>query len=172
MSFIDMSPKSVRNPHSECKENRYTISTVVNYSDMSFGKWLAEKRIAARLTQGALAKRAGISITYVSALERDEPNAKDGSPRRPRLDKVERLAKALSVPIDEARVAAGYAPLNPATKPQTVAELLEAIERLGVDHIMFAENLKDMTPEDLSDILDSIRNSIEHQLLRKKRKEL
>ncbi|MEP7077074.1 MAG: helix-turn-helix transcriptional regulator [Acidobacteriota bacterium] len=69
---------------------------------MSFGKWLVARRNDARLTQIQLAERAGISPNYVSALERDEPNARDGSPRRPRTDKVEKLAKALQVPLDDA----------------------------------------------------------------------
>lgn len=71
-----------------------------NLIGMTFGQWLVEKRTAARLTQTQLAKKAGISTNYVSALERDEPNAKDGSPRRPRLDKVDAIAKALHVDMD------------------------------------------------------------------------
>ncbi len=88
MLLIENSTNSVANSYSECKNNRYTLS-------MTFGKWLSGKREAARLTQVQLAERAGISPNYVSALERDEPNARDGSPRRPRLEKVDRLAKAL-----------------------------------------------------------------------------
>ena len=64
------------------------------------------KRNDARLTQVQLAERVGISANYISALERDEPNARDGSPRRPRIDKIDRIAKALGCPLDEARLAA------------------------------------------------------------------
>lgn len=77
---------------------------------MSFGKWLVEKRNAAGLTQEELADFVGISESYVSALERDEPNSRDGSPRRLRIDKVDKLARPLRVTVDEARLAAGYAP--------------------------------------------------------------
>ena len=80
---------------------------------MTFGKWLASKRDAAELTQGQLATKVGVSVSYISALERDEPNSKDGSPRRPKLDKVDALAKALNAESSEARLAAGYAPSEP-----------------------------------------------------------
>lgn len=80
---------------------------------MTFGKWLVGKRKEAHLTQAQLAERCGISAVYVSALERGEPNARDGSPRRLRQDKVERLAKALGVDVNEALLAAGYAPTRP-----------------------------------------------------------
>lgn len=102
---------------------------------MSFGKWLSEKRMAANLTQPELAKRVGFSASYVSALERDEPNARDGSPRRPRVEKVDKLAKALGVPKDEARLAAGYAPLGQSG---------EVIKLPDVGQLAF---LKDLPPD-------------------------
>lgn len=67
MSFITRT-KSVANSNSKCKDNVYTIN-------MSPGQQLCEWRKMARLTQIQLAERAGISANYVSALERDEPNA-------------------------------------------------------------------------------------------------
>lgn len=117
---------SVADSYFKCNLFRYTFS-------MSFGKWLIQKRNAARLTQVQLAKRVGISANYISALERDEPNARDGSPRRPRIDKVERLAKALGCPLDEARLAAGYAPKTITRKPETIPELVAALEQLGIE---------------------------------------
>lgn len=121
---------------------------------MTFGKWLVAKREAIGLTQPQLAKRAGISVSYVSALERDEPNAKDGSPRRPRIEKVDKIAKALGVPTDEAREAAGYAPLDP--KPKTAREALAAIEKLipGFEGVLWS---KDMTDEDAEDMLEAFK---------------
>jgi transcriptional regulator with XRE-family HTH domain len=122
----------------------------------AFGQWLRANRVDRRFTVEGLARKAGISKQYLSVLERAPKHPLTGKAVQPSVEIVDRIAKALNIPIDEARIAAGYAPLNPATKPETVAELLEAIERLGVDHIMFAEDLNEMTPEDLSDILDSI----------------
>lgn len=123
-----MSPtNSVAKSPSECKENRYTLS-------MGFGKWLAAKREEARLTQAQLAERSGISPNYVSALEREEPNALDGSPRRPRIEKVDRMAKALGVSLDEARLAAGYAPLRNETDYITVRNQMRIILLDGEDY--------------------------------------
>lgn len=116
MSFITLYTDSVHQKHSECKENVYTFR-------MSFGKWLVQARERAGLTQRELAQRAGISTTYVSGLEREEPSARDGSPRRPRVEKIDALARALGIQRDEARLAAGYAPAKPFTKPATIEEL-------------------------------------------------
>lgn len=133
---------SVVKIHSECKLNLYTFS-------MTFGKWLFETRRNANLTQTQLAERSGISANYVSALERDEPNARDGSPRRPRAEKVERLAKALSVDASEALAAAGYhAEPSP---PKTAREALETIERLipGFQGVLLKDGLTDEAAERL-----------------------
>lgn len=86
------------------------------------------KRNDARLTQVQLAERVGISANYISALERDEPNARDGSPRRPRIDKIDRIAKALDCPLDEARLAAGYAPKT-ITRRTAIGEYSSTITR-------------------------------------------
>lgn len=71
-----MYTESVSQKHGECKEIRYTFR-------MSFGKWLVETRERVGLTQRELGERAGISTTYVSGLEREEPSARDGSPPPP-----------------------------------------------------------------------------------------
>lgn len=131
---------------------------------MTFGKWLVRNRQAAKLTQAQLAERAGIQPSYVSALEREEPNAKDGSPRRPRIDKVDRIAKALRVPVDEARLAAGYAPTKPATgKPQSLIDLLERLERLGIENLHFADQdkLRNATPDELQEVLEAVKFAVE-----------
>lgn len=138
-----MSPtKSVVNSNLECKRNLYTFS-------VTFGQWLSEKRNEARLTQEQLAKRAGISANYVSALERDEPNARDGSPRRPRIEKVERIAKALSVDPNEALDAAGYK--GEPKKPTTAKEALELIEKMipGFEGVLLHDGLTDENAERL-----------------------
>ena len=143
---------------------------------MSFGKWLAEKRETAGLTQKQLADRCGegISASYISALEREEPNTKDDKPRQPRIDKVDRIAKALHVPIDEARLEAGYASKTAFHKPANAAEFVAALEALGVEHFEFAhgpEELIDMTPEDFANMLDAVRIAVEITIARKKSKD-
>lgn len=122
---------------------------------MTFGKWLYDRRKDARLTQGQLAERSGLSASYISALEREEPNARNGDPRRPRIEQVERLAKALQVDYDEARLAAGYAPKNAFTKPQTLPELISALEALGLDMPLFYDDLPD-DPEAFQETIERI----------------
>lgn len=132
---------------------------------MGFGKWLADRRSDANLTQSQLAERSGISANYVSALEREEPNARDGSPRRPRLEKVDRIAKALGVPVDDARLAAGYAPAV-FSKPSNIQEFLAVLEKLGLPEMAPFEGVHDLTPERYEDMLHDIRTVIELNLRR------
>lgn len=94
---------------------------------MSFGKWLRERREGAGLTLRELADRAGCSYVYVSMLER---GAVSPSGRRltPRAEMVEALATALRVPANEARMAAGYAPvLKDSPLTQRAVALFEAL---------------------------------------------
>lgn len=62
------------------------------------------------MIQAELARALSISPTYVSLLERDlNPSAKDGK-SQPSLELVDKIARVLSIPPAEVRVAAGYAP--------------------------------------------------------------
>ena len=58
-----------------------------------FGTRLRELRVAAGLTQAELAERAGISVNFISLVERGL--------KSPTLSTMERLAAALKVPIME-----------------------------------------------------------------------
>jgi transcriptional regulator with XRE-family HTH domain/tetratricopeptide (TPR) repeat protein len=58
--------------------------------DHAFGTLLRRYRLAAGLTQEALAERAGVGVRSISALEREGPHA-------PRADTVQRLAEALAL---------------------------------------------------------------------------
>lgn len=75
----------------------------------TFGQWLRNKRKDASLTQGQLARKSGISTSYVSTLERGQRHTVTNADPLPKPDIVEAIAKALTVPVDEARLAAGYA---------------------------------------------------------------
>jgi class 3 adenylate cyclase len=68
---------------------------VTTGQSLSFGAQLREFRLAASLTQEALAERAGISVRAVSDLER-------GLYQVPHRDTVARLAEALNLTLDEA----------------------------------------------------------------------
>lgn len=128
-----------------------------------FGDWLRAERKEKRLTIDGLAKKVGVSKQYISALERAQNHALTGKPITPKVEIVDRIAKSLDVSLDDARLAAGYAPKNIQEKPQTPDELIEAIHKLGVDSIMFAEKLPD-DPELLSQILESIKDAIEMEI--------
>jgi transcriptional regulator with XRE-family HTH domain len=55
-----------------------------------FGHNLKHERARRKLSQLDLSRRAGVSVSYVSMLERNR--------RSPPLDTVERIARALKVP--------------------------------------------------------------------------
>lgn len=78
----------------------------------NFGVWLRQTRKDCRLTQKQLSEISGVSESYISTLERNQPHSVTGAILRPEPDKVEKLAKALKADIDEARVIAGYAPIS------------------------------------------------------------
>jgi len=91
----------------------------------SFGELLRQHRLAAGLTQEALAERAGISAKAISDLERDPD-------RTPRLDTVGLLADALSLdPGARASLLTAARP-GPAGRPAIPRPLTPLIGRAGV----------------------------------------
>jgi transcriptional regulator with XRE-family HTH domain len=95
----------------------------------SFGELLRQRRLAAGLTQEALAERAGVSAKAISDLERDPD-------RTPRLDTVGLLADALH--LDQAErggLLAAAQPRKPSTagaQPALPRPLTPLIGRAGV----------------------------------------
>lgn len=84
---------------------------------MHFGEWLRSARKAANLTQDRLAelvtaRGAKISAGYISNLERAYDTNQDGSPSRPSESIVNAIAVVLGQPLNTARLAAGYAPID------------------------------------------------------------
>jgi transcriptional regulator with XRE-family HTH domain len=80
--------------------------------DESFGAKLTRWREAKNLNKGELARLLKLSPTYVGNLEKDTyPSSKDGK-GRPSESVVAKISKVLNVPLDEVRLAAGYAPKN------------------------------------------------------------
>ena len=99
---------------------------------MTFGDWLKKQRRAKGLTQEGLAAAADNVCTgaYISNLERNADIGKDGTPNRPSEEIVEKLARALGVPPNEARLVAGYAPLGK-EKLMTEEQLIEYFRGLS-----------------------------------------
>lgn len=79
---------------------------------MTFGEWLRDRLNARQMTNADLARLTELSPTYIGHLVRDfSPNTKSGRVR-PSEETVAAIAVALSVTVDEARRAAGYAPTH------------------------------------------------------------
>jgi transcriptional regulator with XRE-family HTH domain len=134
-------------------------------SRMPFAKWILEKRKALGLTQGQLAERVGVSVSYISALERNEPFGKYGRERKPSVEIVDKIAKALQLDRDETRIKAGYAPEQPLIikKPQTLDELIEILEQIGISNLHFHEHdrLRTATPRQLQEVLDAVKLAVQ-----------
>lgn len=91
-------------------KNLSIILDVSQFDAIKFGKWLKEKREAIRpkLSITALAEKADVSKQYISLLEKADKHFLTNKHVQPALDKVERLAIALEVDLNEAREMAGY----------------------------------------------------------------
>jgi transcriptional regulator with XRE-family HTH domain len=134
---------------------------------MTFGNWLKEKRTERRISGTELEKLSGMSRQYISNLERNVLSDTTQRPIRPSEETVTKLAKALGVPVDEARLAAGYAPSNlQAGKPRTLEELLDRLEQLGVENFISIEHdsLQNASPDDLQKILDAVKFAVDYEL--------
>ena len=82
---------------------------------MTFGDWLRQQIKESGFSNAEVARRAGVSPTYIGNLVRDfSPNTKDGK-GRPSEEVVADIAKAFGANTDDARLAAGYAPLEDAS---------------------------------------------------------
>jgi predicted ATPase/transcriptional regulator with XRE-family HTH domain len=93
----------------------------------SFGVLLKRYRLAATLSQEALAERAGVSVRGISDLER-------GLVRAPRLDTLARLGDALGLERPHRQVlaaAAGYAPAKESEAQAPARELSAGAEHSG-----------------------------------------
>ena len=122
------------------------------------GEFLKKRREELGLTQSEVATRAGISVSYLSTLERGQRHSITNAKLTPDRSKVVSIAKALQTDKDELLVMFGFAPEQPLErpKPQTVQELLERLTELGVDYdpsfLGGVENIPD-DPDFLADVL-------------------
>jgi len=104
----------------------------------TFGDWLREKRAAAGLSLQAVADRmtvAGhpISKQRLNDIENNKPRTKGGRPPRPTENQVEAIAKAVFVPIEEARLAAGLSTRHPTANDLKQGRLLAYFNELPAD---------------------------------------
>lgn len=104
---------------------------------LSFGEWLRQHRKKAKMTQQDVASRAGLSFSYISTLERNQPHSLTGNPILPIREKVILIARAVGGDVDEALELCGYTSGEPQGKPRTLPELVAALERLGIEMPQF-----------------------------------
>ena len=98
----------------------------------NFSEWLKTNRKKSGLTLIQTRDRINnlCSDAYISRLENARYDNKKGKPPQPDIEIVDALAEAFGRPIDEARLAAGYAPIDNLSEivPKTV---IEAFAREG-----------------------------------------
>jgi transcriptional regulator with XRE-family HTH domain len=90
-----------------------------------FAEWLVQERNRVGLLPAHLAERANLSKQYISQLE-------GGQPIQPSKESVEKIAKALGVPLAIAFDAAGYK--FEMEKSKTETDLLNYFRDLSQEH--------------------------------------
>lgn len=103
----------------------------------SFAQFLQQARIAAKLTVPELAKRSGVSASYISRIENEWRAA-------PSLKVLERFAIALGVPLEQMLRAAGYLPGG-----------VRIDEHDALSGVLL-RTTKDLTPKQVTEILEYI----------------
>lgn len=122
---------------------------------MEFSDWLRIQLQDKGWTNAELARRVGVSQTYIGNLVRGySPNTKSGK-ARPSVAVVDRMAKALNIPLDEARLVAGYAPQL--DRPVSAKEAIELIRRMipGFEGLLLSSG--ELTDERAEEILEDFR---------------
>lgn len=129
------------NPH-------LTIETVHCAFTMSesFGDRLREQLDAKGMRPAELARRSGLTKQGIGRLLNKIPHAITGAPPKPALETVDKIARALDWDINEARLAAGYAPARPEETYDVMDDVI----------LMFRDEAK-LTPEEKEKILNIVR---------------
>lgn len=117
---------------------------------MSFGDWLREKRVQKHLRQADVARRAGVSVSYISTIERNARHSTSNARLQPQRDAVIAIANALGEDVTEALMIAGYAPEEP--------EKLDILERDDIRVALFTGSIP---PEHLEEFKRTIEIAVE-----------
>lgn len=118
----------------------------------SFGDWLREARVAKGLGVRELAAivKDECSASYISYLERNVYSGKNGNPTRPSEAVVAALAKGLNMPLNEARLAAGY---NPLEDLEPESEFAYAFASLLAGYNLLSENGKAVAEKQVDSLI-------------------
>jgi plasmid maintenance system antidote protein VapI len=140
------------------------------YDPERFGRYLDSKFRESRYkSHTELATAAGLKRSTVSALIGAKPQTATNKPSQPKADTVIRIANALGADVDEFLLEAGHAPLNGTRRrPQTVAEFVRVLASMGFDIQLSAEDLQELKPEDLQDMIYQIEAGLAGRARRRK----
>lgn len=133
-------------------------TTTVKTSE--FGAWLKKWRKARRFTQQELAAKAGCAYSLISMYERGTRAEKSGDYMRPEPELVEKLAIALSRPVEEARALAGY---NPSPVPISLREIdrmLTETPGSGVVINLTSGELQSASSDSIEKLIDALREIV------------
>jgi transcriptional regulator with XRE-family HTH domain len=99
-----------------CENNPSVTPAVVSYGFTNmdiqnpFGEWLREQLEKQGMKAADLARRSGVTKQNIGRILNNTPHSVTGALPKVEESTVEKLARALDADIDEARLAAGYAP--------------------------------------------------------------
>lgn len=166
MSIVNLQ-QSVLN----CQETIYT-RRMPKFDPVNFAAWLEHAFRQSRFkSYSELAAAAGLKRSTVSSLVTAKPQTATGKPSRPKAETVISLAEALGQDPDEALLMSGHAPEHGSLvhKPRDYAELLKALETLGIeiDWATINKNLENYTEQDFAELLERIKFDTDFSVRRK-----
>lgn len=111
------------------------VNSGFTHMEKTFGDRLREELAVRGMRPSELARRSGVTKQNIGRLINNTPHSLSGALPRAEPDTVEKLAKALGWDLNEALLAAGYAPRNGNSDPG----LFKGIERLTPEKRRIAE---------------------------------
>lgn len=125
---------------------------------MTFGDWLRQKIKENHFSNAEVARRVGVSPTYIGNLVRDySPNTKSGK-AKPSEEVLKNIVEVVGGDLDEARLAAGYAPKNGTSEiPEAVREAFSREGTLSENDQILIANFVEMLKKQNADTEKQIK---------------
>ena len=101
--------------------------------ERTFGDVLRSELRNKGVSAAQLSRRSGVTKQHLSKLLNNERSTRTGTVTKPSVETVHKIARGLGWNIDEALLAAGYAPKTITRRPETIPELVAALEQLGIE---------------------------------------
>lgn len=112
----------------------------------SFGDLVRLTRLEKGWSQRELARRIGKSPTYIHYVERGENPSAKRTELQVGKDAVDDLSRVLGIPLNDARLAAGYAP----TVPEETHDILDGV-------VLMFQDAHKLTPEQKDRLMETVR---------------